>query len=53
MLLIFGLAFEVPLLLVILNLARVLTHERFRKWRRLMIFAVFVSPASPRPARTR
>ena len=34
MLLIFGLAFELPLTLVILNLAGVLTHERFRKWRR-------------------
>ena len=41
MLLIFGLAFEVPLTLVILNLAGVLTHERFRKWRRMMIFGVF------------
>ncbi len=51
MLLGFGLAFELPLALVILNLGGVLTHERFRKWRRIMIFAVFVFAgiASPSP----
>ena len=49
----FGLCFEVPLFLVILNLARVVTHERFRKWRRLIIFLVFVFAASRRRARTR
>jgi sec-independent protein translocase protein TatC len=47
----FGLCFEVPLFLVILNMARVVTHERFRKWRRLIIFLVFVFAgiASPSP----
>jgi len=47
----FGICFEVPLFLVILNLARVVTHERFRKWRRLIIFLVFVFAgiASPSP----
>jgi sec-independent protein translocase protein TatC len=47
----FGLCFEVPLFLVVLNLARVVTHERFRKWRRLIIFLVFVFAgiASPSP----
>jgi sec-independent protein translocase protein TatC len=47
----FGLCFEVPLFLVILNLARVVTHERFKKWRRLIIFLVFVFAgiASPSP----
>jgi len=47
----FGLCFEVPLVLVILNLARVITHERFRKWRRVIIFLVFVFAgiASPSP----
>jgi sec-independent protein translocase protein TatC len=50
MLLIFGLAFEVPLFMVILNLAGVLTHARFRKWRRLMIFAVFLFAAVATPS---
>jgi sec-independent protein translocase protein TatC len=50
MLLIFGLAFELPLILVILNLARVLTHERIKKWRRLMIFGVFVFAATATPS---
>jgi sec-independent protein translocase protein TatC len=47
----FGICFEVPLFLVILNLARVITHERFKKWRRLIIFLVFVFAgiASPSP----
>jgi sec-independent protein translocase protein TatC len=47
----FGLAFELPLAMVILNLAGILTHARFRKWRRLMIFLVFVFAgiASPSP----
>jgi sec-independent protein translocase protein TatC len=47
----FALCFEVPLFLVILNLARVVTHERFRKWRRIIIFLVFVFAgiASPSP----
>ncbi len=50
MLLIFGLAFEVPLVMVILNLAGVLTHARMRKWRRLMIFAVFAFAAVATPS---
>jgi sec-independent protein translocase protein TatC len=47
----FGLIFEVPLFLVMLNLVRVVTHERFRKWRRVIIFLVFVFAgiASPSP----
>ena len=39
MLLIFGLAFELPIVMVLLNLAGVLTHKRFAKWRRMIIFA--------------
>jgi sec-independent protein translocase protein TatC len=51
MLLGFGLAFELPLALVILNLAGILTHERVKKWRRIMLFLVFVFAgiASPSP----
>jgi sec-independent protein translocase protein TatC len=45
MLLIFGLAFEIPLVIVLLNMAGVLTHARFRKWRRLTIFLVFAFAA--------
>src|SRR5487761_1487591 len=47
----FGLTFELPLLLLVLNYARVLTHERFRKGRRRAIFAVFVFAgiATPSP----
>ncbi len=47
----FGLCFEVPLFLVMLNLTRVVTHKRFRKWRRIIIFLVFVFAgiASPSP----
>src|SRR5215475_7982729 len=45
MLLVFGLAFEMPLVFVLLNLARVLTHARFRKWRRMIIFLVFAFAA--------
>jgi sec-independent protein translocase protein TatC len=47
----FGLAFELPLALVLLNLVGIMTHERIRKWRRIMIFLVFVFAgiASPSP----
>jgi sec-independent protein translocase protein TatC len=45
MLLIFGLAFELPLVFVLLNMAGVLTHARFRKWRRMIIFLVFAFAA--------
>jgi sec-independent protein translocase protein TatC len=45
MLMIFGIAFEMPLVFVLLNLAGVLTHERFRKWRRMIIFLIFAFAA--------
>ena len=47
----FGIAFELPLLIIMLNQAGILTHERFRKWRRVMIFAVFLiaGVANPSP----
>jgi sec-independent protein translocase protein TatC len=50
MMLDFGLALEVPLLLVMLNLAGILTHERFRKWRRLLIFGVFLIAGMANPS---
>ncbi len=50
MMLAFGLAFEVPLLIIMLNLAGILTHERFRKWRRVMIFAVFLIAGMANPS---
>ena len=50
MLLIFGLAFELPLVLVILNMAGVLSHAFIRKWRRVMIFLVFVFAGAATPS---
>ena len=50
MLLAFGLAFELPLLIVMLNLAGILTHERFRKWRRVLIFGVFLIAGMANPS---
>jgi sec-independent protein translocase protein TatC len=50
MMLAFGLTFEVPLLLVMLNLAGILTHERFRKWRRALIFGVFLIAGMANPS---
>ncbi|MBV9380067.1 MAG: twin-arginine translocase subunit TatC [Streptosporangiaceae bacterium] len=50
MMLAFGIAFELPLLIVMLNLAGVLTHARFRKWRRVMIFAVFLIAGMANPS---
>jgi sec-independent protein translocase protein TatC len=42
MLLGFGIVFELPLVIVMLNMAGILTHERFRKWRRVLIFGIFL-----------
>ena len=50
MMLAFGLAFELPLLIVMLNLAGILTHRVFRKWRRVMIFAVFLIAGMANPS---
>ncbi len=50
MMLAFGIAFEVPLLIVMLNLAGILTHQRFRKWRRLLIFGVFLIAGIANPS---
>jgi sec-independent protein translocase protein TatC len=50
MLLAFGIAFEVPLLIIMLNLAGLLPHERFRKWRRAMLFGVFLIAGMANPS---
>ena len=50
MVLAFGIAFLVPLLIVMLNMAGILTHERFRKWRRVMLFAVFLVAGMANPS---
>ena len=50
MMLAFGIAFLVPLLIVMLNMAGILTHERFRKWRRVMLFAVFLVAGMANPS---
>ena len=50
MMLAFGFAFEVPLLIVMLNVAGILTHERFRKWRRVLIFGVFLIAGMANPS---
>jgi sec-independent protein translocase protein TatC len=50
MLLIFGLAFELPLFMVLLNVVGILTHARFAKWRRMIIFGVFAFAAIATPS---
>ncbi|WP_046468267.1 twin-arginine translocase subunit TatC [Allosalinactinospora lopnorensis] len=52
MILVFGIAFVVPLIVVLLNLIGVLPHAAIAKWRRLIIFlacvlAAVVTPAEP------
>ena len=50
MLLIFGIAFELPLVLVVLNMAGALSHAFIRKYRRIMIFLVFVFAGAATPS---
>jgi sec-independent protein translocase protein TatC len=50
MMLAFGIAFLLPLFIVMLNMAGILTHERFRKWRRVMIFSVFLIAGMANPS---
>jgi len=50
MMLAFGIAFLLPLLIVMLNQAGILTHERFRRWRRVLIFGVFLIAGMANPS---
>ncbi|MEU8346472.1 twin-arginine translocase subunit TatC [Actinomadura meyerae] len=50
MLLVFGLTFELPLFVVVLNLAGVLSSSRIRRSQRLILFGIFVFAAVATPS---
>lgn len=49
MILVFGLSFELPVVLLLLNVAGILSARRMQSWWRMMIFGIFVFAAVATP----